>query len=99
MSAREVSITTQLKKANAEIAEHKLHIETLTKKLSESEKSKDSWYKNYETANNELSQVHTLLDSVPNPPPSTLTDNQYAKLNVLTRLSVFFATRNGVQNG
>jgi len=89
MSARKVSIAAQLKKANIEI-------EALTKKLADAERTKDMWYKSHEAANSELAQVHTLLDSVPNPPPSTLTENQYAKLTVLTRLSVFFATRQGV---
>ena len=89
MSTRKPSIATQLKKATAEI-------ETLTKKLAEAERGKDVWYKSHESANNELAQVHTLLDSVPNPPPSTLTENSYSKLTVLTRLSVFFATRQGV---
>jgi len=95
MSAKKPSLATQLKKANIEIAEHKQHIETLTKKLAESKSSQETWYKMHSEKNDELSQVHTLLDSVPNPPPSSLTDNQYAKLSVLTRLSVFFATRQG----
>lgn len=95
MSARKPSLATQLKKAIAEISEHKLHIAQLSQKLVESEKNKETWYKMHSDKNDELAQVHTLLDSVPNPPPTTLTDNQYAKLTVLTRLSVFFATRAG----
>lgn len=93
MSTKKPSIVTQLKNAKAEIAEHRLHIEKLQKEL-DSAKSNNSYHsERAQKAEAEVGQIHAFLDSVPNPPPTAQQDNQYAKLSAMTRLSVFFATR------
>jgi hypothetical protein len=76
-----------------EIIEHKAHAEKLAKDLENAETMKKHYYATSEKNSAELSEIHAFLDAVPNPPPTSPGENQYQKLSVMTRLSVFFATR------
>ncbi len=81
--ARKLSTATQLKNANAEIAEIK-------KKLENAESYKKMYQNSAERAEQELEQVHRFLDAVPN--PIAREPEQYKTISAMTRLAAWLAT-------
>ncbi len=87
--AKQLAISTQLKNALARIVE-------LEKKLKESESSKDNWYKANQLSQNEVEQVHALLDVLPGAAgrKTSHEDNwQQKEINAMTRLASYLAVR------
>jgi len=97
MATKKLSVTTQLKNARLEETRLRTTIEELEKKLKSAESTKESFSSMYSKINDDHSQIHAFLDAVPNPPISVMPENQYSKLSLMTRLSLYFATRFQVQ--
>lgn len=90
---KKLSITRQLKAALNEIEELKKNIESLEKKFKSEESLKTYNYTARAEAESQLNQVHTLLDCVPNPPARKTSDDYPKELQLVTRISVWLATR------
>jgi len=84
MSTRKPAVTTQLKNANLQIID-------LEKKLKDCENTK-KWASDRATAlENELEQVHSFLDAVPNSIPRDAGD--YKKNGAMTRLAAWLSVK------
>lgn len=87
--ARELALTTQLKNANAKIAE-------LEKSLASEKASKDMYYKNERDAAGIIEQLHQFLDAVPNSVPRESDgENSWSRVkrDPVTRLAAWLAIR------
>jgi hypothetical protein len=92
---RTLSLTKQLKASVTELAEQKLHNEKLVKDLESKNSSFKYTYDQVQSLRQEIEQVHSFLDAIPNPPSRESSDSEYSKTKhaLMTRLSVFLATR------
>lgn len=84
--AKAPALSTQLKTANAKIAE-------LEKKLAESEKYKKWAEESRDAAKRETEDVHTFLDALPGAIERKSQDT-YHERSPMTRLAAWFAGRN-----
>lgn len=69
-------------------------IAQLQKELTSANSSKDYWYSQLISAQNEIQQIHQLLDNVPGSPAKQAKDEYHRDLSVMTRLAIYFAARN-----
>lgn len=68
-------------------------IAKLQKDLVTANSSKDYWYNQLSSVQNEINQIQQMLDYLPSAPPRR-TDEEYPRdLSVMTRLAIFFASR------
>ncbi len=91
--ARQLAVSTQLKNALAKIEE-------LEKKLKSVTDDKDRWYKMQTEKNEEIEQVHALLDALPGAAGRQSQAEepwQRKTLSLMTRLAAYLASR-GVPN-
>ncbi len=66
MATKKPSVTTQLRQAKQEIAELTAKVESLTKELTSTKDSKDTFYRMKDEKEQELEAIHDFLDSMPN---------------------------------
>lgn len=96
MATKKPAITTQLKNANARIAELEKELEAAKKDAATQKASSDSWYlKNNETEA-ELNQLHSLLDALPGClPRKSQTEESWRNVEhaAMTRLASWLAVR------
>lgn len=95
---RKPSVAAQLKDAKIELAAAHQKIAALQKEAESDKRMKDHYAKEAMDAKNELQQIHAFLDAVPNPPtrktdPAVTGEYTASNVAVLTRLTVFLATR------
>lgn len=95
---RKPSVATQLKDAKIELAAAHQKIAALQKEGESDKRMKEHFSKEAEAAKAELQQIHAFLDAVPNPPtrktdPNVTGEYSASNVAVLTRLTVFLATR------
>ena len=67
-------------------------IEKLQKDLKSANSSKDTWYKASQDNENELKQMHELLDYLPNKIPRTAEDG-YTNIKLSVRFAAWLASR------
>jgi chromosome segregation ATPase len=87
--AKQLAVSTQLKNAQARVAE-------LEKKLDTESKTKDSYYKRWQECSDELEQVHAVLDAIEKAPARKFTPKDgYSEMERKTpaRLAAYFAVR------
>lgn len=65
MATKKPAITTQLKNANARVAELEKELEAAKKDAANQKASSDSWYRKNNETQAELDQLHSLLDALP----------------------------------
>lgn len=92
------SVASQLKNANIELAAAHQKILALQKEAESDKRMKDYHANEAKDAKDELHQIHAFLDAVPNPParktdPTVTGEYTASNVAVLTRLTVFLATR------
>jgi uncharacterized protein YhaN len=92
------SLQAQLKDAKIELAAAQQEVSKLQKELESDKRMKDHYAKESADAKAELQQIHAFLDAVPNPPtrktdPNVTGEYSASNVAVLTRLTVFLATR------
>lgn len=84
--AKNPAISTQLKAANAQIAE-------LEKKLKAETSYKDVHYQERGKLESELEQLHSFFDSLPGSIPREIEGSYGRKNSAMTRLAAWLATR------
>lgn len=94
MATRKPSIRTQLKAAQAVIAERDQELRARQKELDTTKQMRDHYDNRVKAAEGEIAQIHAFLDAVPNP-PAAMTGEYGAKVGAMTRLAVFLSTRTG----
>lgn len=85
MATKKPAVTTQLKTANARIAE-------LEKELSSAKSNKDYYERDARKANEELNGLHALLDAMPGALPKEKKEG-YGSHSAMTRLASWLASR------
>lgn len=84
MATSKKSPSTLLKEANKQIEE-------LTKQLKSAEQTKDSYYRQFGEANNELESIHTALDSIGVPSVKKDRWGTETRMNASARLFAWLA--------
>lgn len=85
------SLTRQLKQSQQNEAQLFAEVSSLKEKLKSAEGMRDYNSKRAQDAEQEIEQVHMLLDAVPNPPPRSGTDQYAQKFAPMTRLAAWLA--------
>ena len=96
MAKRTKSVTTLLKEAKAELAAQSQEVEKLKKDLANKTAESDRWYKSRGEFEEEIKQVHTLLDALPNCIPRQSEPGEYGgrvSHALMTRLAAWLAVR------
>lgn len=88
MSKRKPALSTQLRQAQADLA-------SLATKLKTVETSVKYNSDRATKAEQEIEQVHSFLDAVPNPPDRKTTGDYAQPVALMTRLAVYVSTRAG----
>lgn len=94
---KKISTTKLLKEARETIAAMQAAATEMEKKLKSETSAKDSYYKLMNEAQNEIEQVHCLLDVLPaTPGRKTEAPDQWQQKDVklMTRLAAYLANRN-----
>jgi len=90
---KKVSLTRQLKAANEIIAKLKEEAQQTAKKLESAESNRAYYTALANQRQAEIDGVNSMLDAMPNPPPTKTTADYPKDLPVQTRLAVWLASR------
>ena len=95
MATKKISLATQLKNLKIEHTALQQLQEKTAKERDSEKSSKDTWYKQREEAQNELNQMHSLLDVLPGIPRKS-EPGEYGQCTtyaLATRMAAFLANR------
>ena len=82
---KQPALSTQLKDAQARIAE-------LEQKLAKETKEKDNWFMQWQRRDNEVDQLQAMLDAFPDCPPRRA-ESAYFDLSPAARIAGWLATK------
>jgi len=86
MAQKKPALITQLKTAKAEIESLQAQLTEANKKLASETSSKDHHYRENKKLDDELDQLHGLLDSIPGALPRK-NEQSYTSYSAMTRLA------------